>query len=275
MRAQAGFECLTDRCTGTCSKCKPGQFKGQQGTAACENCTRNSYNPVPGGDSARSCVPCPVNSGTGPEFSSTGSAEGQTNISACVCRDDHYALLYAETLECVKCPQAARCEQDQTCIFRDGLKGLGTRCGSQLVGDWVPNVVTGKFELKGCPEGHELQAPGEERQKCHPCTDEQYILNPNEDECQPCPVGATCFGNSTIHSKVEGADWSIQEREVDGQNVSMFVLNSCPRGHELNNKRGNGDFSPQDQECRACAVSSECVCPFAVWGAVAAWASAF
>ena len=84
---------------------------------------------------------------------------------------------------CIGCPAGADCANG-------GADVLLT------VGSWID--VDGVYVLRSCPAGHQLinSTSGSSRgvfsnslQECRACVAGQYIIDPNHDQCQPCPPG--------------------------------------------------------------------------------------
>ena len=84
---------------------------------------------------------------------------------------------------CVNCPAGGNCE-----------KGGGDVAFA--VGNWTP--VRGMYVLTGCPGGYQLinSTSGSSKgifsnnlQQCRGCRLDQYIIDPNSDDCQACPAG--------------------------------------------------------------------------------------
>ena len=74
-------------------------------------------------------------------------------------------------------------------------------------------ISHGIYRLIKCPSGHQLinSTDGTSRgifsndiQNCKPCSPGQYIIDPNIDVCQNCPVGESCMEMqfvSFVHAK--------------------------------------------------------------------------
>ena len=88
-------------------------------------------------------------------------------------------------------------------------------------------------------------------QECFKCpSPSTYILNPDLDECQPCPPGLTCSGDATLAPKIEGSEWVVQG--------SFFKLESCPSGYYVFPASVDTANAGQ-QECLPCIKGEECV----------------
>ena len=108
-----------------------------------------------------------------------------------------------------------------------------------------------------CPQGHILlldQASTAGRQgACVPCSAGTYSLDPlagsledpSTPACLKCPAGANCISGKSISSLA--GQWTTSR--------SMYILESCPEGHQLiNSTEGTsyGLFSHDIQQCRLC-----------------------
>jgi hypothetical protein len=87
--------------------------------------------------------------------------------------------------------------------LKDGHFFAGASCF--LNGSFTPKVAgsdwrvsDGMYLLVGCPPGFQLVNStdgtssgkfAQDNQFCKPCSPGQYIINPNKDNCQPCPAG--------------------------------------------------------------------------------------
>jgi hypothetical protein len=96
--------------------------------------------------------------------------------------------------------------------------------------------------------------PSHQAQQCRKCLKSEYILEPNEGhECQPCPVGLTCNGDSSYTETVKGSHW-VREGQI-------LKLVSCPVGYLFVNS-SNQQFVPDLQECKACEPLTYSLDPF-------------
>ena len=216
---QDGTECVLEVCE-TCSHCAAGKYKDAAGTQACRNCPQNTYNPNTNSKAFANCLACPSGA-------DTSGVDGQTSSDACVCGERFYiADSGADNadLTCANCPSGAMCSsgtcalrsQDQTC---DGSS-------DSIPGTWVRSTSgddAGKFRLISCPAGYQTQNTSHDTQKCHPCLESQYIINPDEDACEKCPPVLTCRGDNVVVPVVENSTWAPED--------GVYKLQTCPTGY--------------------------------------------
>lgn len=173
-----------------------------------------------------------------------------------MCDADYYAEVGVAVPECVKCPRAALCGGG--CMFR-GMPEAHYSCseGPGLVGEWVLNSASGRFELVSCPSGYELRTKSEqseELQECHKCLQSEYILDPSSDACQPCPPGLRCNGNAEVEPVVLNSTWVR-----DG---SFWRLQDCPAGYRVwPSLSAVQNFDAALQKCDPCQKGEECTTP--------------
>ena len=87
-------------------------------------------------------------------------------------------------------------------------------------------------------------------QQCFKClSPSTYILRPDVDSCQPCPLGLTCHGDATLEPTVAGSTWL--------QDGAIFRLTDCPTGFYLSPK-STETFNAAQQVCLACNKGNEC-----------------
>ena len=141
------------------------------------------------------------------------------------------------TPSCLTCPSSAVC--------------MGGSDVNFTLGRWI--IANGMYVLVGCPAGHQLinslnGAFSQVAQDCKQCSADSYILDHNNASysCQPCPVGASCDGNS-LSGLVAGSVWIADWR------AGIYVLQSCPAGYEL-----LAD-TIDSQQCQLCAQSYYCL----------------
>eukprot|EP00961_Rhodomonas_salina_P003433 47791-Rhodomonas_salina.1 len=160
------------------------------------------------------------------DASSTSGVGGQISQDACVCDSDTYlAVTGADTADekrtCVRCPRGARCA-DEVCALST-YPDLNCSDGTEIVGEWVVDSTTSRYQVTSCKAGFELVTAAELTevlQECKPCSDSQYILRPGLDACQRCPPGLICDGTDEAEPVVPGSTWV--------KTGSYFNLTSCP-----------------------------------------------
>ena len=95
------------------------------------------------------------------------------------------------------------------------------------------------------------KALSEDLQECKACGQAQYILNPDTDDCQPCPPGLACRGDDMVTVRVAGSTWV--------RNGSFYRLTGCPTGYRVVSWTGSqGVFDAAVQECQPCSDGTEC-----------------
>eukprot|EP00961_Rhodomonas_salina_P076588 1028289-Rhodomonas_salina.1 len=156
-----GTECTTSSCQ-VCSLCQPGHYKSFAGTAACEECPRDTYREAPGATELAQCITCPAES-------DTRELTAQVSLASCHCQELYYAFRPSDgALLCHKCPLGAVCE--------DGVS-LGTRGGLAAVwGFFAQDTTPGRKWLKSCPVGYRMEnSTGYELQECQTVPDGMFI----------------------------------------------------------------------------------------------------
>ena len=175
-----GEECVTAPCV-TCTLCQPGFYKAAVSTDECEP--------------AR---PTPMCEGGlhGPELCLELS--GQV-IDAARDRSEQQASMRLrqgvlphhqqrnrdEALSCQTCPKGAVCGGDGECALRNADANFSCTDGtSSIVGAWVLDSGSGRYELTSCPAGYEMKTEEEQGsvdlQECFKCpSPSTYILNPD------------------------------------------------------------------------------------------------
>lgn len=263
-----GSECDADSCI-ECSPCKPGRFKSSVGVDTCEECPANTFTEVTGASSLQACQACM-------KGSTTLGLSGRSSWSDCECDVDRY--LVAVDQVCMVCPVGAKCADSAgTCALARPDVGCAVGAG-EIIGTWERRP-SGEFELLACPSGYELvkEVDGEfthNVQQCRACSTElQYILNPNEHQCQTCPRGLTCHGNHVTEPEVANSTWV-----ADGEYMRLLdcpsgylVVNSsldqqyCKRCEALTYSRNPTDgcsdtFPPcGERKCQTCPNGAECI----------------
>lgn len=202
------------------------------GSYRCRACPVGTFNPSMGGQSLSDCLPCPPGAVT----ETTGSING---TAACFCSPLEYKS--DRELHCFQCPVGAVCGSDSNvCAFNVDPPA----CSNQsIVGEWKRGS-TGEFVLISCPDGYQRINSSARAQQCRPCSEFDYIIDPNRFECQRCPPGLECNGTATVRNKLRGSEWV-----TDGP---VFRLQSCPRGYFVSNE------TLGTQECRYCGLGEDC-----------------
>ena len=186
---------------GTCVICNAGRFQDEPGKHECKDCSVDTYLSEKGKSSKADCLACPTER-------STGTAVGNINSTACLCkRKDYYQ---SKDGNCLACPVGADCSD------HDGitLAELGTQPGY-----WRINASTTEFadcargfSSSTSPKNDSIQrCPGSKNQNksfnsdlqcrnineteayggpaCMSCLDERYTMSGNI--CTYCPEGAS------------------------------------------------------------------------------------
>jgi hypothetical protein len=247
-----GEECIFDWCT-TCTQCAPGHYKAVVGTEACLACPPNAYREASGATELGNCLLC--------QAKSTTDGGGQSSRRACVCDKEYYLITSnpdtsAESLSCQTCPKGAVCGGDGECALRNADADFNCTDGtSSIVGAWELDSSSGQYQLTSCPAGYEMKTQEEQGsadlQECFKCpSPSTYILNPDVDECQPCPPGLHCDGTSTVQPVVQNSTW-----EQDG---AIYRLQSCPSGYAVFPVSVDASNAAL-QECTPCPEGTECV----------------
>ena len=148
---------------------------------------------------------------------------------------------------CLNCPAGGNC-----------IKGGCTVEFS--IGTWI--ISDGMYVLTSCPANYKLlnSTPtgtfSHDEQMCSPCLPGQYIVNPNTDDCQPCPKGAVCSSDLSCALRnppsfqCPSSNFVIVGRWVANLLDGTYVLDDCPPGFSLQStkKAGSADL----QECKQC-----------------------
>jgi hypothetical protein len=133
------------------------------------------------------------------------------------------------------------------------LRSEGRRCpGSSdpIPGTWFRSRSgenTGKFELTSCPAWYQKKNTSHDTQTGHPCSERQYIINPDEDTCERCPPGLECRGDNKVVPVVEISTWLAEN--------GLYKLLTCLTGYSKTRVDGEWD----QQKCEACDRGSDCV----------------
>uniref|UniRef100_A0A7S0MMX6 NEK6-subfamily protein kinase n=1 Tax=Cryptomonas curvata TaxID=233186 RepID=A0A7S0MMX6_9CRYP len=142
-----------------------------------------------------------------------------------------------ENPSCLNCPVGGSC-------------ALGGANVSFFLGTWV--VDSGQYLLIACPSGYQLQNMvdglfSQDTQRCVLCSSSEYILNSNSSKfrCMKCPTGAICNG-SLLEGRVQPSLW------IPDYSTGLFILKSCPEGHQLINFADGVLFEPTAQQCLPC-----------------------
>ena len=153
-------------------------------------------------------------------------------------------------LTCASCPSGATCSTGVCALRTPDQTCPGS--SDPIPGAWVRSTSgedAGKYELLSCPPGHQKQTASHDTQKCHPCLDSQYIINPDQDICQKCPPGLQCRGNAVYEPVVVNSTWAPDN--------GVYKLVTCPMGY-ARDSLDDGAAADQ-QRCIPCAEGTECV----------------
>ncbi len=122
-------------------------------------------------------------------------------------------------------------------------------------GNWTKDNATREYFLTSCPKGYTLlsvqKTGSKEEQECRACTQSQYILRPDEDDCQTCPPGLICRGDDIVTPKVPHSAWV--------RNGSVYRLMDCPTGYSVSALGAAGFFDATEQQCLPCGKGEECL----------------
>ena len=208
----------------------------------CVDCIIDTYCTTTGSSTAFDCQKCPC-------LSSTEGYTAQNSISSCIC-DKMY---YKANETCTLCPKGALCPNNAFCALRN-TDFLCTN-GSKIVGNWTFSDVSGIIVLISCPAGYSLLSTSltgsPDLQECQPCLSNQYILDPNNDQCQTCPPGLRCMGTSIVNPVTPNSTWV--------QHGSVYLLLGCPAGYSVSSAGVTGSFDATVQQCSPCPKGEECV----------------
>ena len=134
-------------------------------------------------------------------FQLINSAEKSGNIRFSHVMQQCYSCLLGEYIvnpdrnSCQACPLGAQCSLDLSCALRNP-PDFECPGGKQVVGTWISNTSTGKYELIDCPAGYSLVREPDIAQQCKPCREGQYIINPDTGICKDCPPGIYLYFES-------------------------------------------------------------------------------
>jgi hypothetical protein len=109
-------------------------------------------------------------------------------------------------------------------LFACGIHENTTVLEISLVASIFPPLVI-RIECLPCSKGQSRKdITSDKRWTCVSCLTDQYIIDSNNPrfECQLCPVGARCDGN-TLVGIVHGSVW------VADMNTGQYRLSSCPK----------------------------------------------
>ena len=208
------------------------------------SCPQNTFNPDIKATAFAQCQPCMVKA--------TTVGDGHISMDACECQRDHYLITSSagtasELRTCEMCPRGALCADRRECALRND--GFICSDESLIVGNWsleTSGQHSGHYALTSCPKGYEMRTTLErstDLQECFKCPPSEYILRPNQDECQTCPPGLRCKGDDTLEPVTINSTWV-----KDG---GVFKLESCPSGYLAVSINTEGVHAA-DQECVQC-----------------------
>ena len=236
-----GEECTNATCVA-CTPCAPGAYKAAISTEPCAPCPANTFRQSPGATEIGNCQSCPAGS-------DTRDQGGQSDPFACLCAERFY--LSGST--CSNCPAGAQCQGGLLCALRMASQTCPGE-SAPIVGTWIRSTADAdadKFQLVGCPHGYQTQNATHDTQMCTKCLENQYILDPDTDECQRCPPGLQCRGDNVVVKVVEGSTWTPETGDYKGR---IYELQTCPTGYRKISNPGEWD----QQKCEACAEGEEC-----------------
>ena len=197
--------------SGTCELCKPGTYSLDPLAAApgylmngpaCLNCPAGG-NCIKGGCTVEFTIgtwifsdgmyvlkSCPANFKL---INSTSTGTFSHDEQMCSpCLPGQY-IVNPNTDDCQPCPKGAVCSSDLSCALRNPP---GFQCPSSdfvIVGRWSANILDGTYVLENCPPGFSLQstekAGSADLQECRQCLPGQYVINPDTNDCETCPLG--------------------------------------------------------------------------------------
>jgi hypothetical protein len=87
---------------GICQDCQPGQYADGKGQKSCTKCSIDTFSSEPGKSSKADCLQCSIDR-------STGTSQGNTAKSACLCKRTDYYTDDSTEGACVSCPVGADC----------------------------------------------------------------------------------------------------------------------------------------------------------------------
>ena len=176
----AGSECTLEVCD-SCDACAAGKYKDTDGTQACRDCPRNTFNPDTNSKSFANCKSCPAGA-------ETGGKVGQTNPDDCRCSDRTYLVTQLE-MRCLDCPVGAECF-DRSCA----LRSVPFTC--TIIGEWIADPASGEYSVVSCPVGFQLQNASTLGLNigCFKCPNGFYVHDSKDPTavCRKCPSSATC-----------------------------------------------------------------------------------
>ncbi len=111
------------------------------------------------------------------------------------CSSSEYKI-HSRKGSCQQCPKSAMCFEglELLCALQN-YPLVQCPSGDDLVGTWSIDIGAYAYVLFSCPEGYSLvtttEAGSSYLQRCQPCSANQYIIEPNTDECKDCPPGAS------------------------------------------------------------------------------------
>ena len=242
-----GEECTTAPCV-SCTPCQAGYYKASVSTDFCVKCPTGTFREEQGATDFGMCLSCQ-------RKSSTASLAGQSSRGACVCDMEYYLIstdkgLISESLLCQTCPKGAVCGNGEC-----ALRNVEFNCSdnSQIQGNWNL-LVSGHYQLESCPVGYEMRTTEErswDLQECFKCPSPfTYILRPNVDSCQPCPLGLICHGDATLDPVLHNSIWV--------KDAAIFRLQKCPTGYSVSPAKVDSSNAAL-QKCEPCGEGTECV----------------
>jgi len=86
--------------------------------------------------------------------------------------------------------------------------------------------------------------------RCHKCLSNEYIIDPDSDQCQKCPPGLVCRGDNVVDLVVPRSEWRAEN--------GILKLISCPTGYSRISNEGKWDL----QQCQVATARTCFKCPY-------------
>ena len=221
---EKGFDCVNTSCV-TCTACSPGFYKAAVSTEPCAPCPTNTYVETEGSQALSSVRHVRPSHRRARQVRAAGEHAPATRstISSSAIRKPRRGALVPDVPQGSSMRRRRRVRPQkrrrQLQLHRRDQQHRGNVGARQQQWPVRAHVVPCRVR----DEDHAEQGSAD-LQECFKCpSPSTYILNPDVDECQPCPPGLTCSGDATLAPKIEGSVWVEQG--------SFFKLESCPAGY--------------------------------------------